>query len=376
MKVLALVPYSLGSAPGQRYRYEQWAPYLKEQGIELTFRPFSTSGLDAILYKPGLYATKGLAMLSRLVRRAFDAWEARDFDVVLVQREACLIGPAWAERVARIRRPAFVYDFDDAIYMPYVSPTHRHLSYLKFPWKTASLCRMAHMVVAGSPFLAEWARQHNPRVHLVPSTVSLRSYVPRPGAPPPGRPVVGWTGSHSSVQYLLRLAEPLRRLGRRVPFRLLVIGGGEVNLPGVEVESRPWRSETEVQDLWDMDIGIMPLPDEPWAHGKCGMKAIQYMGVGLPAVVSPIGVNRNIVTPGIDGDHATTDEEWLQALERLLRDDEVRRRMGAAAYRTVTSRFSAEAHAPRVAALLRVASGQSDPGPAVTVSSPQTMRPV
>ena len=96
-----------------------------------------------------------------------------------------------------------------------------------------------------------------------------------------------------------------------------------------------------------MDIGIMPLPDEPWARGKCGMKAVQYMGAGLPAVVSPIGVNREIVTPGLDGEHAAGPDDWVAALERLLRDASLRRRMGAAAHDTVSLRYSAESQAPR-----------------------------
>ena len=209
--------------------------------------------------------------------------------------------------------------------------------------------------MAGNTHLAEWARAHNSNVHVVPSTVSLRSYRPRPSRTDSVPPVVGWTGSHSSAQYLGLVEEPLRRLRERVDFRLLLIGAGNIQWPGLDVECRPWRRESEVEDLWDMDVGIMPLPDEPWARGKCGMKAVQYMGAGLPAVVSPIGVNREIVTPGLDGEHAAGPDDWVAALERLLRDASLRRRMGAAAHDTVSRRYSAESQAPRVAAILRAA---------------------
>jgi len=352
MRVLALVPYPLDTAPGQRYRLEQWAPYLRQEGIEVVFAPFASPELNRILYDRGRFGEKTVRMLASLGRRLFEAWDAGSFDAVYVLREACLIGPAWAERLARWKRPALVYDFDDAVYLPYVSPTNRYLSYLKFPWKTAALCRMASAVVAGNPHLAEWARPHNANVHVLPSTVSLRVYRPRPGPRPPGPPVIGWTGSHSSAAYLALVGPALRRLREKVGFRLLVIGAS-VDLPGVEVECRPWKSDREVEDLWDMDIGIMPLPDEPWARGKCGMKAIQYMGVGIPAVVSPVGVNAEIVQAGATGELARGEDEWVSALTCLLGDDARRGRMGQAAYHRVAEGYAAEVHAPRLARILR-----------------------
>jgi glycosyltransferase involved in cell wall biosynthesis len=190
----------------------------------------------------------------------------------------------------------------------------------------------------------------------VPSTVSLREYQarPRPGTDADRRvPVIGWTGSHSSLPYLSIVRGPLQELRQRRAFRLLVVGVEDFEIPGVEVECRPWSAASEVRDLWDMDLGIMPLPDEPWARGKCGMKAIQYMGVGLPAVVSPVGANREIVRDGITGFHAATDADWVDRLDSLLADNDRREQMGAAAREDVRVRFSAESQAPRVAEILR-----------------------
>ena len=355
MKVLAWVPYPLGIAPGQRYRIEQWAPYLRDLGIEVTFQAFATADLNRTLYQRGRWAAKAGGMAAGLARRFTQALQARAYDAVFLQREASLLGPAWSERLLHARQPAIVYDFDDAIYLPYVSPTNRYLSYLKFPWKTRTLCRLAAAVMAGNDHLAAYAGRYNDRVFVVPSTVSMREYEPRP-EPAPGRlPVIGWTGSHSSVPYLALVREALQELRRRRPFRLLLVGVEHYELPGLEVECRPWSAATEVRDLWDMDVGIMPLPDEPWARGKCGMKAIQYMGVGIPAVVSPIGANREIVVDGTTGFHAATSAEWIDRLDRVLADAELRRALGAAAREGVRARFSAETQAPRVAEILRQA---------------------
>jgi glycosyltransferase involved in cell wall biosynthesis len=145
----------------------------------------------------------------------------------------------------------------------------------------------------------------------------------------------------------------LRTLARRQRFRLVLIGIDEYRLEGVAVECRPWRADREVEDLWSFDVGIMPLSDDPWARGKCAMKAIQYLGVAVPAVVSPIGANRDVVQDGASGFHAQTEEEWVRALERLLGSVELRSRMGAEGRRRVEEAYSAEVQAPRIADLFR-----------------------
>jgi glycosyltransferase involved in cell wall biosynthesis len=295
-----------------------------------------------------------------LIRCYREAAETSGFDLALVHREASLLGPAVAERLVLRRRP-FVYDFDDAVWLPYRSPTNRYLSYLKFPGKTRSLCRLAAAVICGNDHLADFAREFNSNVHIVPSTVALQEYRPRPPARAAmaGPPVVGWTGSHSSAPYLQVVSGALRRLSQRRPFRFLVIGLDRLEMPGVDVVCRPWQAAREAEDLWDMDVGIMPLPDEPWARGKCAMKAIQYMGVGIPAVVSPVGVNTLVVKEGVNGFLARTEDEWVEVLDRLLGDAELRRRLGEAGRRQVEETLCAEVQAPRVARLFEAAVGSA-----------------
>jgi glycosyltransferase involved in cell wall biosynthesis len=353
VRVLALVPYPLNTAPGQRYRIEQWTPYLGEDGIDVHFEPFAGPGLSEALYRPGRYGTKTVRMTLAWLKRVGVVWRGASFDVVYLYREAALIGPAWLERLASRRNPRLVYDFDDAIWMPYISPSNRYLSYLKAPSKIGAICRTAVAVTVGNEALADFAGRFNPAVTVVPSTVSLRAYRPRPRPAAGEPPVIGWTGSHSSAQYI-RLVEPvLQALARRNRFRFLVIGLDEYRLEGVDVECRQWRADTEVEDLWSMDVGIMPLFDDPWARGKCAMKAIQYMGVGLPAVVSPVGANRDVVEHGVNGLHASSEREWIDALERLVLDRGLRERMGAEGRRRIEGKYSAEIQAPRVGALLR-----------------------
>jgi glycosyltransferase involved in cell wall biosynthesis len=352
VRVLAVVPYPLGIAPGQRYRIEQWAPYLREQGIELEFAPFADAELASRLYEPGRHLGKAALMIEAWLAAIKHSWRASAFDAVYLYREASLIGPALLERLISQRNPKLVYDFDDAIWQRYVSPRNRYFSYLKAPGKTKTLCRLATAVVVGNEYLAQFARRYNPSVTIIPSTVSLRQYRPAPREGRGRDRVIGWTGSHSSIQYLGIVKGALQRLARRLRFRLRIIGVEGFSIPGVDVECIPWASSTEIEDLWPIDVGIMPLSEDPWTLGKCAMKAIQYLGVGVPAVVSPVGMNPEVVEHGVTGFHARCEDEWVETLARCLDDSTLRTRMGEAGRSVVAARYSAEVQAPRLATIL------------------------
>jgi glycosyltransferase involved in cell wall biosynthesis len=348
--VLAIVPSIYDRNPSQRYRIEQWEPHLARMGVHITYQPFDDEELNRVLYQPGRMTRKARLVLKALAHRAGGLRHLRAFDVVYILREAALLGPPVFEWVIGLAGVPFVFDFDDAVFERYFSPSNGYLSYLKFPGKTRRLCRLAAQVMAGNEYLASYARAVNPRVTVVPSTVDTEKYtiVPRP---PNDVPVIGWTGSHSTVVHLLSLERPLRRLAERQQFRLRVIGASNVRLDaldGLAMDVLPWRSETEVADLRPIDVGVMPLPDDRWSRGKCGMKALQYMGLGLPTVCSPIGVNTTIVRDGENGLLAATEDEWVEKLALLLRSPELRARLGRAGRATVEARYSAAAQAPRV----------------------------
>ena len=350
--VLALVPAGPDRSPGQRYRIEQWAPWCAAAGVDLEFAPFESERLHELLYTEGRYAAKALAVAGACARRAVDIVRARRYDAVFLYREAALLGPAVLERVLGRSGVPMVYDFDDAVFVPYRSPTNRSLSWLKFPGKTAAICRAASVVTAGNEYLADYARRWNSHVEVVPTTIDLLRYTPA-AVVENERPVIGWTGTHSTYQHLDRLQPVLADLAAERDFVLRVIGPAPYRMAGVEVDYRPWRSEREVEDLRGIDVGIMPLPDDPWSRGKCGAKALQYMALGIPAVCSPVGVNIDIVDHGVNGMLAAGDDEWRAALTMLLDDRKERDRLGRAGRVTVETGFSAQVHGPRMAELLR-----------------------
>lgn len=354
MRILFLGLHRPGRSPSQRYRFEQYLPYLRTQGFECQQAWVIDAEDDAAFYAPGHYLHKLGVLQKGLERNLGHVFRAGGYDAIYVQREAFMLGTALFER-AMARDTRLVFDFDDAIWLPNVSEGNRALAFLKRPQKTNALIRAAHLVLAGNNYLAAHARQFNPRVEVVPSTIDTDNYFPIP-ARAAGAPVtIGWSGSLSTIPHfelaLPALREIHARYGSRVRFR--VIGHGAYHTGAIPVESIAWRAATEAQDLSALDIGIMPLPDEEWARGKCGMKGLQYMGMGIATVMSPVGTNTEIVQPGHNGLLPSTHEEWVQALATLIEDPALRTRLGTAGRHTVETQYSLLSQQARVAELLR-----------------------
>jgi glycosyltransferase involved in cell wall biosynthesis len=256
------------------------------------------------------------------------------------------------ERIIRGLGIPLVYDFDDAIYLGDTSASNARMRFLKFPSKTAMICRLATHVVVGNDMLAAWARQHNPNVTIIPTTIDTDKYMPATGRRGDGPLTVGWSGSHTTAPYLESIKPVLREVAQREPFQLRVIGAPRFQIDGVPFESLPWRAESEVADLLPMEVGLMPIPDSEWGKGKCALKALQYMALGTPAVVSPVGANTQVVRHGVNGLHASTDAEWVEQLVRILQDRALRRRLGKAARQTVVDEYSNKRQAPRLLEVL------------------------
>jgi glycosyltransferase involved in cell wall biosynthesis len=236
--------------------------------------------------------------------------------------------------------------------VPYKSPANGHLNKLKFFGKVAEVCRLSRHVTVGNEYLADYARRHNRNVSVIPTTIDTRIYLPQ-SPRNAAVPTIGWTGSYSTVQHLDILRPTLAQLVRTNAFKLEVIGTPAYSVEGVETTARAWSASTEVQDLSRMDIGIMPLPDDQWSRGKCGLKLLQYMALGIPVIGSDVGVNGTIIQDGVNGFLARTPAEWLEKLRRLLHEPELRHSLGQAGIQTVRENYSATVWAPRVGELFR-----------------------
>lgn len=370
ISLCALVPYPVGRVPGQRYRIEQWAPFLRDYGIEVDFLPFADEKLADLLYEPGRVAAKSARMATAFVRRLGHLAQIRRYDAVLIHRAACLAGPAVVERVVSLLHRPVIYDFDDSIFVLHTTATNQRFGWLKFPRKTACICRLSTLVIVGNSFLADYSRKYNRQVTVIPPSIDTASYQPADKRERGGRITIGWTGSSTSQTYLEMFVPVLRKLVARSDVEIRVISDREPLLPGVPYVWRRWSASTETKDLSALDVGIMPMPDDSWSRGKCSMKALQYMAMGIPAVCSDVGANRDLIRHGENGFLATTSEEWLEYLLMLIGNPAARARVGHQARKTVEDRYSMRRCAELFARAARqVVLGKELPG--LTVNEPQ-----
>ena len=354
-RLLVLASKPPGMSPSQRYRFEQWAPHLAaEHGIALDFAPFESRALAERLYRPGHLAAKAALTLRDYLRRVAVLKRSQYYDAVVVHREAALIGPAIYERLLAWTGKPIIYDFDDAIWSPGQAWKNGLFSRLHFSTKTATICRLATAVTTGNAFLASYAEKRNVNVSIIPSSIELADYPALPEAKDQDRFVVCWTGSVSTLVHFEQARPALERLATLVPLVVKIICSKPPQRPiaGAELRFVHWSAEGEAHDVADCHVGIMPLPDNEVSRGKGGMKALQFMATGRPVVVSPVGVNAEIVRDGDNGSLASTIDEWVEALLLLSRDPDRRARLGANARKTVEQGYSAELSAAKFAAVV------------------------
>lgn len=351
MRILFLTPYPPGQAPSQRFRFEQYLDALRRQGHTYRLAPFLSEATWRILYKPGQVVRKALGTLGGFGRRLGHVLAAVGYDVVFVHREAAPLGPPVVEwLLAKVLRKRLIYDFDDAIWLANTSDNNQLAARLKWHQKVASICRWATINSCGNDYLAAYARQFNPHAVVNPTTIDtehLHNQVRDQTAP--GPLVIGWTGTHSTLKYLHPLVPVLAQLeaeGLEFEFRVISNQPPDFEQPLRSLRYLPWRKATEIPDLLTFHIGLMPLKDDPWAQGKCAFKALQYMALGIPALVSPVGMNTEVVQDDVNGYICLEPADWLRHLRRLLTDPVHRQQLGQAARRTIEEHYSVRSNTP------------------------------
>ena len=350
IKVLGLALYG-PLAASTRYRMTQYVPGLAELGIDLRLtsllsdeylrRRFNGGGLPL-----AAMAHDGAERLKQLHRFG-------DFDLAMLYCELFPFMPGWLER-GLIRKP-YIYDMDDAFYLRYRLGRKR-IARSVLGDKFDSVMAGAAAVTAGNSVLAQYALKHNPAVRQVPTVVDTTRYVPKAGRQNPVF-TVGWIGSPSTASYLPELVAPLAALGDEAPLNFVVIGGKAPAIPNVNVIEVEWQEQTEVDLINTFDVGVMPLPDDDWARGKCAFKLIQYMACAVPVVASPVGANVDVVTPEC-GLMASATDEWVQALKAIRDDAGLRQRMGEAGRQRVVEHYSLHTALPKLAEVIYMAAGK------------------
>jgi glycosyltransferase involved in cell wall biosynthesis len=346
MKALFLTKYDRRGA-SSRYRALQYIPYLVAQGWQVQIEPLLSDDYIRKLYSDG--TRSGIHVGNSLWRRFryLLSGDLDSFDVIYVQYEMLPYCPFPAEAIF-YRRGRVVVDYDDATFLLYTdNPFLRQ--------KIAKVMGASQTVCVGNEYLRAYAVRHNAQVSVIPTVVDMDRYRPKDSYEfRPPRPVIGWMGTPLTASHLASSARALEMLAQDTPFLLRCVGTPpDFQIPGVAVENLPWSEETETQWIRSFDLGVMPLPDEPFTMGKCGFKLIQYMGCGVPAVGTARGANMEIIQDGANGLLAASDEELASKLRHLIGSAELRARLGRAGRRTVEQRYSLQVTASRFCDLLK-----------------------
>jgi glycosyltransferase involved in cell wall biosynthesis len=352
-RLLTLATYS--TSPGQRFRIQTWAPYLAKHGIDTTEFAFCTPALERLLPRPGRFPAKIWETARAYARYPFHVPRPGDYDAVLVFREAMPLGPPlWERWIGRSAAVRLVYDIDDPIFIRDVSPTNPVSRVLRDWDKWKTICGAATVTVCINEMIAEHVRPYCRRVEVVPNAIDVERYALKPDGPLNGLPVLGYSGSYSTMRQLRDIRDALERLGRIQPYVLRVVGGAPpFRLASADVENAAWTAEREVELLHGFDVGLAPAPDDEWNRYKSFVKVLLYMAVGLPVVAAPVGLPRRLIRDGENGFLARTPAEWVERLVALLRDPELRCKLGRAARETVAREFDLAMHLPRVLTLFR-----------------------
>ncbi|MGC3946006.1 MAG: glycosyltransferase family 4 protein [Chryseolinea sp.] len=344
-KVLFLVPYPIGQAPSQRFRFEQYFQILRSNGIDFSIQSFLDKDNWRLFYSSGDTVGKVIALIKGFIRRSVGLARAGQFDFVFIHREASPIGPPVFEWIlAKLLRKKIIFDFDDAIWMTDKVSENPIARLVKYRGKFSTICKVAHVISAGNQYLCDFARQYNDRVILNPTTIdteSVHSPARYKNSTNSSTITIGWTGSHSTLKYLETLKNTLQQIEGVYPeVEFTVIADKPPTLGLKRINYKPWSERTEIEDLASIDIGLMPLPMDEWSKGKCGFKILQYMALCIPSVSSPVGVNTSIVDHHRNGFLASSEAEWVDYLSKLIASKELRLRLGEAGRETVTSYYS------------------------------------
>lgn len=341
MKVMFLIPYPLKHSPSQRFRFEQYFDIISNTGIQYTTLPFFSDFFWSILYHKNKGLLKAIGVACGFFNRFLFLFYSWKYDLVFLHREASPVGPPVFEwLLTKVLQKKIIYDFDDSIWHTDLDKSERIKIWLRNPSKTKNIIKWSWKVSCGNLYLVHFAQQYNQHVVLNPTTIDtehLHNRIKNQNTP---RIVIGWTGSHSTLKYLTPIVRVIEKLERDFDFDFLVICNQRPDWQLKSLKFIRWHANTEVEDLMNINIGLMPLPDDEWSKGKCGFKALQYMALGMPSLASPVGVNATIIEHEVNGFLCRSDEDWENYIRLLLANAELRTKIGLRARATVEEHYS------------------------------------
>ena len=341
-KILFLAHHRIDRSPGQRYRFEQFFDYLETNGIQCYLANIINENDEKALYHSTNILKKIKVGVNSFVRRWKHLKNIDNFDLVVIYREVIPTKSTLFENYIAKKNIPMVYDFDDAIWVKDVSEVNKKISFLKDEKKIEKIIPICKHITCGNEYLAKYASKFNSNITIIPSTVDTDLYKPIAKKYKEGPVRIGWVGSHTTVKHFEMITDVYLKLKSKYENKIdfVLIGDENYQHRDLGIMGVRWDNEMEVELFNSFDIGIMPIPNNEWAKGKCGMKGLLYMSVGIPSVMSNVGMNKDIIEDGVNGFLPTDDEQWIEVLSKLIENKELRNKIGDKGRETVLEKYS------------------------------------
>ena len=344
-KIVIICPHPKGVAPGQRLKYEQYFESWRKNGYEVDIKPFMSYRFWNIVYKRGYFLEKIFWTCLSYLKRIKLIFSLKKYDLSYIFLWVTPFGSTLFERLYCKISKNVIYDIDDLVYhKDHKSEANSFLAFLKGRKKPIYLMRHSNHVITCTPHLDSFVRKFNSNTTDISSTINTDLYIPANKYNNDSILTIGWSGSHSTSKYVYLLQEILLEISKKHIFKLLVIGDPLFNMEGINCEAIKWNEKSEVIDLQRIDIGIYPLPNEEWVLGKSGLKALQYMSLGIPTIATAIGANHRVIEDGISGILVNSDSDWKKALVKYISNPDLRKKHGSNARKRVEAMYSVKAN--------------------------------
>ncbi|MGD8778210.1 MAG: glycosyltransferase family 4 protein [Ignavibacteria bacterium] len=338
MKILILPRYDFSGA-SSRYRLYQYIPFLSEQGHEVFVKPLL--GEDYIKY---LYNNKMSLPFAEIIKgyfqRIFILLNKNKYDIIWLQQEAFPWIPSWFEKFFWESKPKLVTDYDDAFFHRYDDHKSQFVRSI-LGKKIDSIMSYADLILAGNEYLAERAKKNNKEknIKIFPTVVDINKFKFIENKKD-SIFTIGWIGTPSTEKYIYEIEDVIKEISKDRDVKFVLLGANNINIESSILEIKKWEESTEIVEISKFDVGVMPLPDNPWERGKCGFKLIQYLACGIPVIGSPVGVNSKIIVDGENGFQAKNSFEWINYIKTLKNDPSLRKKMSIAGRKLVEEKYS------------------------------------
>lgn len=358
---ILFVPSGTSRIAATRYRIYQYLPYLEKHNIKYrVFSIISDATTKEMIYSPVFKGPRKIiyylrVVLDKIIRLLPVLFLARKYKIIFLQRATLPFG---LERILAKINPNIVFDIDDAIFMSdkeEVGLIARIKGYTKSK-EVASILKVSRLAIVENEYIRDYVKKYCSNNILIPGPIDTERFFLKEKSAQE-EVVIGWIGSPSTAVYLDMLKDVFRMLAKNFEVKIKLIGAGIYKLEGIDIINVPWAYDTEVAELQSFDIGVMPMPDNEWTRGKLGCKMLQYMAVGVPAVVSHTPTNAEVIIDGKNGFLINSQKEWLEKMSRLIKDHVLRQETGLCGRRTVEDKFSVLVNAPKLKEALEKLSG-------------------